>query len=215
MAGAAGGYQLVYALLSQRAHRPRGNKEDGCKGRFREGRFKSQALLACMAYVDLNPIRAGLSETLEGSDYPSIQERIRGYVPIREGQPEAEERPTLPTEPTTSISIEPDGEQENGTLSVAATPLREFTGTLGETESGLPFPFSDYLELVDWTGRAIRADKRGFIPADVKGVKGVRHDSNARLIKQHSAGELPWPAFPAMSSQANRSTLSNAATIGR
>ncbi len=58
------------------------NKEDGCKGRFWEGRFKSQALLeervllACMAYVDLNPIRAGLCETLEDSEHTSIGSQL-------------------------------------------------------------------------------------------------------------------------------------------
>jgi len=30
----------------------------------------------------------------------------------------------------------------------------------------VPFAFADYVELVDWTGRALHPKKKGFLPAD-------------------------------------------------
>ena len=59
------------------------NQEDNVNGHFWSSRYRSQALLtagallAAMAYVDLNPVRAGMAQTPETSDYTSIQERIQ------------------------------------------------------------------------------------------------------------------------------------------
>lgn len=71
--------RLLNESISRRA-----NEEDDCRGRFWEGRFKSQALLdlsaliSAMVYVDLNPIRAGMAESLQTSAYTSIQSRLSG-----------------------------------------------------------------------------------------------------------------------------------------
>ncbi|MEJ2376548.1 MAG: hypothetical protein P8Y71_14400 [Pseudolabrys sp.] len=117
------------------------NAEDGCTGRFWEGRFKSQALLdekalaGCLAYVDLNPVRAAMAMTPEASDYTSIQRRIRHALSGETGK---------------------TGQPHE---------LMPFVGNPREDmPKGLPFPLSDYLELVDWTGRALREGKRGAIP---------------------------------------------------
>ncbi|GAB5501072.1 MAG: transposase [Pseudohongiellaceae bacterium] len=121
------------------------NAEDDCKGRFWEGRFKCQALLdeaaviSCMAYVDLNPIRAKLSKTLEDSEFTSVQERLQ-KLKFRNSKT------------VDSPWLKPMS--ESGIRSRDAIPLR----------------LADYLALVDWTGRAIRHDKPGVIPSDVRPV---------------------------------------------
>jgi len=116
------------------------NKEDGCKGRFWEGRFRSQALLdetsvlKCMAYVDLNPIRAKLALTPEASDHTSIKARI-----------EAGDKAIAPMQDDASDGFK------------------------------LPITKTDYLELVDWTGRLWRPDKRGRIDGETPSIAQRLH----------------------------------------
>lgn len=146
------------------------NAEDGVKGRFWEGRFKSQALLdeqallAAMAYVDLNPIRAGLAETPEKSDFTSIQERVGG-IPAGSVDKDPEHETESRADPELTVL---DGEILQKEPVVGPLPRAElmpFDAT-GRTPWAIPFAFEDYFELVDWTGRAMHPDKRGHIPAD-------------------------------------------------
>ncbi|MGF1726803.1 transposase [Photobacterium nomapromontoriensis] len=118
------------------------NKEDGCTGRFWEGRFKSQALLdeaalvACMAYVDLNPVRAGMAKTPETSAHTSIKKRANAAKSTH--QPKA---------------------------------LLPFVGNpRANMPKGLPFVCTDYLLLVDETGRAIRDGKKGHISENMLNI---------------------------------------------
>lgn len=115
------------------------NREDDCTGRFWEGRFKSQALLdesaliACMAYVDLNPIRAKVSDTPEHSEFTSVKLRI---------------------------SSAKNQQQPQSLFPFVGEPRKNMP-------DGLAFSLSEYLELVDLTGRIIREDKKGAIDASL------------------------------------------------
>jgi REP element-mobilizing transposase RayT len=124
------------------------NHEDNCTGRFWEGRFKIQALLdekaiaTCMAYVDLNPIRAKLAKTPEDSAYTSIKKRIANAK---------------------DSSFSRRNEQPND--------LFPFLGDQKlSNKAGLPFHMEDYFVLVDWTGRQLCQGKQGKIPDNVVAI---------------------------------------------
>jgi REP element-mobilizing transposase RayT len=59
------------------------NKEDECKGTFWESRYKSiaildeEALLATCAYIDLNPVAAGIAAAPETSRHTSVRRRVQ------------------------------------------------------------------------------------------------------------------------------------------
>jgi REP element-mobilizing transposase RayT len=128
------------------------NLEDQCTGKFWESRFTSQALkseealLSCMAYVDLNPVRAGMAETPELSEYTSVKERLQ---------------------PGFDLLQAIDDQTECGDLldfTAPLKPLLPFENRLtGAIQRGILFGFREYLALLDWTGRIIRDGKHGYI----------------------------------------------------
>ena len=138
------------------------NEEDKCSGRFWEGRFKSQALLneqallSCMAYVDLNPIRAGLAESIDESEFTAIGQRIKQFSIEHKANNDQAEKPNKPDVQANKIN-----KTDNETSKQSQVNLSEFIGS--KEVDGIPYLFKDYLELVDWTGRAVREDKIGYI----------------------------------------------------
>lgn len=150
------------------------NAEDNVTGRFWEGRFKSQALLdeqailTAMAYVDLNPIRAGMAETPEDSAHTSVAERMAELKPEQKKQ-----HVHVPERlPATSLSL-PTGatpmpalRKEAHLAQLPLQPLMPFDGT-SRLSAAIPFALDDYLELVDATGRCLHPDKRGMIAGHV------------------------------------------------
>ncbi len=134
------------------------NREDKCTGKFWESRFTSQALkteealLSCMAYVDLNPVRAGIADTPETSRHTSIRERLKPEFHLQQAI---------------------DEQTKCGDLLDFRTPLKPLlhfeNRRVNEPQTGILFNYREYLALVDWTGRIIRSDKRGHIDTESRG----------------------------------------------
>jgi len=153
------------ALVNQFIAR-KSNTEDDCKGRFWEHRFTSQAildddaLLRTLAYVDLNPVRAGVADTPEQSEHTSIHRRLSannvnsntpgGLLPFRRRFGKEETQPAFP-------------------------------GTF------LPIDFAAYLALLDWTGRQLRSNKSSCIHTDVPHIFARLNYSPKQWVKSHQS----------------------------
>lgn len=142
------------------------NKEDGCTGAFWEGRYQSvplldqAALVSCMAYVDLNPIRAAAAATPEQSDYTAIQDRI-SLRQLFEKQHGLRRQLRCRT-PLVSALAETATTMTGPEDRLWLTPINAcVTGDWGIRDNGL-IP-DDYFTLIDETGRIIKSGKRGAI----------------------------------------------------
>ena len=122
------------------------NNEDQCTGRLWEGRFNSQAhldsraLLAFMAYVDLSPVRASIASLPATPKHTCVKQRTDFLVK------KLPEKRTI--ESVIGINQEKIG-------------INQEKIGIDQEKIGIPFKLVDYLELVDWTGRILRGDKRG------------------------------------------------------
>jgi hypothetical protein len=174
----------------------RANHNDREVGKFWQSRHRAvrrldeSTLLACAAYVDLNPIRAAMAETLEASDFTSVQRRIQSLPLHADTAQAALTRNPITNPPIIATSAQPTPIASNTQLAMAAanspipvadgflSPLTidERMDSLGPDASHcgsrcsdkgfLPISLTEYRELLDWTARQRAAGKSGSTPKD-------------------------------------------------
>lgn len=141
----------------------RANREDEEVGRFWQSRFRAvrlldeAAIVACAAYVDLNPIRAAVADSLKTSDYTSVQRRIQS----RSAESDAK-KPS--TKPDGFLSPVPEKPVAASKPDLGPVPSR--TGVRCSDKGFLPMSEEAYLTLLDWTGRQLHRGSRGRIPVN-------------------------------------------------
>ena len=197
----------------------RANQEDEVTGAFWEGTFRAEliedeeALLACMTYVDLNPIRAMLAETLEESDYTGAFDRLSELrMQLATGDLASGECSDISGRSGNFRGADPDSlnsstfgwatldweRADHPTIGwLAPIQLDERQVGLDVDECGrrssrrgfLPIPLLKYLEIAEWAGRQYRPGKSGSIPSEVPPILArLRIDSEAFLNSLQALG---------------------------
>jgi REP element-mobilizing transposase RayT len=143
------------------------NRQDETHGAFFEGRFKSvaildeESLLATCAYIDLNPVAAGVAKTPEASPHTSIKERVRHV--------NAQGR-TADLKAAEGGSVAGSKASARLEESLWLCPIEDRRRLDSWREGMLEgFTLGSYLMLVDYTGRLFR-DGKATISRDLAGI---------------------------------------------
>jgi len=177
------------------------NKQDQCTGRFWEGRFRAQritdeaGLLACAMYVDLNPVRAAMTESPDDSEHTSAYDRIKGQkgaqidsaafdlVPI----PTEQAGEKLRTTPVDELRKERRARRKNPTGrrvqrdewlapltlhpdSSAHDPEVHSDGVRTSDKGFLNLSLTDYLRLLRWTAKQKEEGSGSKVPPSMQKV---------------------------------------------
>ena len=143
------------------------NRQDQTRGTFFEGRFKSvaildeESLLATCAYIDLNPVAAGIVQVPEMSPHTSIKTRVEHA---------AEQGRTCDLEAAAHGSVAGSRASVGLEESIWLCPIEDRRGLDSAREGMLEgFSLGSYLLLVDYTGRMFR-DGKAAISAELSGI---------------------------------------------
>jgi len=188
----------------------RANLEDDCTGAFWEGRFHSvplldqAALIACLAYIDLNPIRAKVADRPERSHYTSGYRRIRARNRHRAAEKIKRREPKRAAALLAKAGLTANATHAEDGLWL--TPLARCQ--VGEPLANKIVTSDDYLTLLDATGRLLKAGKRGAIPPELAPIL-ARLDLS---VDAWLATMLGWRMFGFTSALGHATTLSAEAT---
>ena len=142
------------------------NKEDNCTGTFWESRYKSiaildeEALLATCAYIDLNPVAAGISATPEASRHTSVRQRVQHV----KSKGKLQKLKAAVDGSVAGSRAAGRVEQDHWLCPLddfSARNTSEKTGAKGATREGMldGFSLGSYLLLIDYTSRLCRNGK--------------------------------------------------------